>query len=186
MIKINSAHIEEFRGIRNLDLKLDGKTFAVSGPNGSGKSGVIDAIEFGLTGQIRRLTGRGTKGLTISDHGPHVDRTNFPDAAFVELHLSFPTLGKSATLTRKVSAPKKPKIEPEDPEMLAILDQVADHPEVTLARREILKFILVEPAKRSEEIQAILKVEELGQTRGALNTALGKLNHTASPSLRMI
>jgi hypothetical protein len=180
MIKIQSAHIEEFRGIRNLDIALNGKTFAVSGPNGSGKSGVIDAIEFGLTGQIRRLTGRGTKGLTIKDHGPHVDRTKFPDAAFVELELSFPTLGKTARITRKVSAPTKPTIEPDDPEIIAILNEVSDHPEVTLARREILKFILVEPAKRSEEIQAILKIEELGQTRSALNTAHSKLKREAT------
>ena len=32
-------------------------------------------------------------------------------------------------------------------------------------------FILVEPTKRSEEIQTILKLDELGQTRSALNTA---------------
>jgi AAA15 family ATPase/GTPase len=39
MIHIIALHIEEFRGIRNLYLKLDGKSFAVYGPNGSGKSG---------------------------------------------------------------------------------------------------------------------------------------------------
>jgi DNA repair exonuclease SbcCD ATPase subunit len=61
MIKLESSHIEEVRGIRNLDIDFHGKTFAISGPNGSGKSGVIDAIEFGLTGQIGRLTGRGTR-----------------------------------------------------------------------------------------------------------------------------
>lgn len=176
MIKIDSAHIEEFRGIRKLDIDLHGKTFAVSGPNGSGKSGVIDAIEFGLTGQIRRLTGRGTKGLTVKEHGPHVDKVKFPDAAFVELKLNFPTLGKTAKITRKVSAPRKPRIEPNDPDILAILDDLENHPEITLARREILRFILVEPTKRSEEIQAILKIEELGQTRSALNGALSKLN----------
>ena len=122
MIKIDSAHIEEFRGIRKLDIDLQGKTFAVSGPNGSGKSGVIDAIEFGLTGQIRRLTGRGTKGLTVTEHGPHVDKVKFPDAAFVELNLSFPTLRKTAKITRKVSAPRKPKIEPNDLDVRRILD----------------------------------------------------------------
>lgn len=179
MIKIASAHIEEFRGIRSLDINLSGKTFAVSGPNGSGKSGVIDAIEFGLTGQIGRLTGRGTKGLSIGDHAPHVDRTNFPDAAFVELDLTFPTLGKSAKLTRSVSAPKKPKIEPNDADIVEILEEVASHPEITLARREILKFILVEPTERSKEIQAILKIEDLGQTRSVLNSAYGKLNRAA-------
>lgn len=179
MIKIASAHIEEFRGIRKLDINLAQKSFAISGPNGSGKSGVIDAIEFALTGQIGRLTGTGTKGLSLADHGPHVDFVNFPDAAFVELEVFFPTLGKSAKLTRKVSAPKKPKIEPNDPDIVAILDEVSQHPEITLARRDILKFILVEPTKRSAQIQEILKIDELGQTRSALNTASGKLNRAA-------
>ncbi len=64
MIKLETAHIEEVRGIRKLDIDFRKETFAISGPNGSGKSGVIDAIEFGLTGQIGRLTGRGTKGLS--------------------------------------------------------------------------------------------------------------------------
>jgi DNA repair ATPase RecN len=66
VIKLEAAHIEEVRGIRKLDIDFGKGTFAISGPNGSGKSGVIDAIEFGLTGQIGRLTGRGTKGLSVA------------------------------------------------------------------------------------------------------------------------
>src|SRR5271156_1996453 len=175
MIKLETAHIEEVRGIRKLDIDLRKGTFAISGPNGSGKSGVIDAIEFGLTGQISRLTGRGTKGLTVSEHGPHVDKTKFPDAAFVELKVFLPEIGKSATITRKVSSPKKPKIEPAEDDVIAALAEVADHPEIMLSRREILRFILVEPTKRSEEIQTILKLDEIGQTRSALNTAQNRL-----------
>ena len=109
MIKLETAHIEEVRGIRKLDIDFRKEKFAISGPNGSGKSGVIDAIEFGLTGQIGRLTGRGTKGLSVSEHGPHVDKTKFPDAAFVELQVFLTELGKSVTITRKVSSPKKPQ-----------------------------------------------------------------------------
>src|SRR5258708_26696191 len=112
MIELESGHIEEMRGIRKLDIDFQKVNFAISGPNGSGKSGVIDAIEFGLTGQIGRLTGRGTKGLTVAEHGPHVDKTKFPDAAFVELKVSLPALGETATITRKVSAPKKPTLVP--------------------------------------------------------------------------
>jgi recombinational DNA repair ATPase RecF len=175
VIKLEAVHIEEVRGIRKLDIDFDQRTFSISGPNGSGKSGVIDAIEFGLTGQIARLTGRGTKGLTVTEHGPHVDKSRFPDAAFVELRLSFPALGKSATITRKVSAPTKPKIVPSDDDVTAALAEIADHPEVTLSRREILRFILVEPAKRSDEIQSILKLDEIGDIRAALNTAQNRL-----------
>lgn len=176
MIKLESAHIEEVRGIRKLDIDFQKETFAISGPNGSGKSGVIDAIEFGLTGQIGRLTGRGTKGLSVSQHGPHVDKTKFPDAAFVELRVVLPAIGKSATITRKVSAPTKPKIAPPDDDVKTALAEIADHPEITLSRREILRFILIEPTKRSEEIQTILKLDEIGQTRSAFNTAQNKLH----------
>lgn len=175
MIKLESAHIEEVRGIRKLDIGFQKETFCISGPNGSGKSGVIDAIEFGLTGQISRLTGRGTKGLTVSEHGPHVDKTKFPGAAFVELKVFLPDIGKSATITRKISAPKKPKIVPSDRDVLAAFEEVANHPEIALSRREILRFILVEPTKRSEEIQTILKLDEIGDTRSAFNTAQNKL-----------
>ncbi len=175
MIKLESAHIEEVRGIRKLDIGFEKGTFAIFGPNGSGKSGVIDAIEFGLTGKISRLTGRGTKGLSVSEHGPHVDKIQFPDAAFVELRVFLPGIGKSATITRKVSSPKTPKIVPDDNDVRAALAEIADHPEITLSRREILRFILVEPTKRSEEIQTILKLDEIGESRSALNTAQNKL-----------
>lgn len=186
MIKLESAHIEEVRGIRKLDIEFAQQTFAISGPNGSGKSGVIDAIEFGLTGDIGRLTGRGTKGLSVSQHGPHVDKVDFPDAAFVALKVFVPSLGKNATITRKLSAPSKPTIEPADQDVIDVLAEVADHPEVTLARRDILRFIVVEPSKRSEEIQAILKLEEIGQTRAALNTAQNRLgNEFKSASTRV-
>ena len=149
---------------------------------------MIDAIEFGLTGQISRLTGRGTKGLTVSEHGPHVDKTRFPDAAFVELKVFLPDIGKSATITRKISAPKKPTIYPsDDPDVHAALAEIADHPEIALSRREILRFILVEPTKRSEEIQTILKLDEIGETRSAFNTAQNKLqtaSQTAAATLK--
>src|ERR1700745_3482392 len=150
MIKLESAHIEEVRGIRKLDIDFRKEKFAISGPNGSGKSGVIDAIEFGLTGQIGRLTGRGTGGLSIVEHGPHVDKTRFPDAAFVRLQVYLTEVDKSVTVTRKISTPKKLKVEPADEDVRAALAEVADHPEIAPSAAEILRFILVEPTKRSE------------------------------------
>ena len=175
MIKLESIHIEEVRGIRNLDLNFSKETFAICGPNGSGKSGIIDAIEFGLTGQMGRLSGRGTKGLSVASHGPHVDKTKFPDAAFVELNVFLTDLKKSVKIRRIVSAPKRATMEPDEPDIRAVVEEVAEHPEITLSRRDILRFILVEPAKRSEEIQALLKLDMLGDARRALNAALNTL-----------
>jgi cellobiose-specific phosphotransferase system component IIA len=66
-----------------------------------------------------------------------------------------------------------------------ILAEIADHPEITLSRREILRFILVEPTTRSDEIQTILKLDEIGKTRSAFNTAQNKLQtvHKTSTAL---
>ena len=49
MIQVQKLRIEEFRGIRDLELDMGSSSFVVVGPNGSGKSGVVDAIDFALT-----------------------------------------------------------------------------------------------------------------------------------------
>jgi len=40
VIKLESARIEEVRGIRKLDIDFQKGTFAISGPNGSGTRAV--------------------------------------------------------------------------------------------------------------------------------------------------
>ena len=176
MIQLESVHIAWARGIAHkLELDFQRKPFAISGPNGSGKSAIIDAVEFALTGQIGRLAGTGTKGLSVAEHGPHVDKAKFPDAALVKLRVHILDLNKTATITRKFKSPKKPVIEPPDRDVLAALAEVADHPEITLSRRDLIRFILVEPSKRSAEIQTLLKLDEIGATRSALNTAQNRL-----------
>ena len=72
-MKILELEINKIRGIKTLTLIPNGNTFVVWGPNGTGKSGVIDSIDFLLTGQVTRLIGAGTKDLTLKKHGPHID-----------------------------------------------------------------------------------------------------------------
>jgi hypothetical protein len=180
VIKLESVHIEWARGVaRKLDLSFQRKNFAISGPNGSGKSAVIDAIEFALTGQIGRLAGSGTGGVSVREHGPHVDKAKFPDAAFVKLKVFIPDLGKSATITRKFKSPGKVEITPADDDVKSALAEVAGHPEITLSRRDIFRFILSEAGKRSAEIQTLLKLDAIGDTRSAFYTAQNRLqtNH---------
>ena len=183
MIQIESIHIEEFRGVRNLTLPMNRGSFVISGPNGSGKSGVVDAIQFVLTGEIGRLTGTGTGELKLADHGPHVDKRSCPDAAFVQMDVYIPHLDKSASITRKINEPNRPLITPSDDDVKAVFAELAEHLEITLSRREIIKFIITEATRRSQNVQTLLKLDEIGQTRTTLKTTENHLNAALSTAM---
>jgi hypothetical protein len=175
MIRLVSIRIRNFRGIRELDLDFDGKNFAIQGPNGSGKSGVVDAIEFALTGAITRLTGPGTGGLSTTRHGPHVDYRDMPRESSVSLTALLTHTGTTATIQRTLDQPKVARISPDDVATRGIFERLSTHPEFVLSRREIIKYILVEAGKRAAEIQSLLKLERIEQFRSALRTASNSL-----------
>lgn len=180
MIQLHSIRIEEFRGIRELQLDLGGANFVVWGPNGSGKSGVVDAIDFALTGSIARLSGAGTTGLSVAKHGPHVHHRDNPAAARVVLGFSDPASGQQGMLTRNVKNPKKLELDPDTPELRTAIEEMANHPELVLSRREIIKFIVAEAGKRAQEVQALLKLDRLDETRKVLRTATSKASSALS------
>src|SRR6266550_1823501 len=105
MIKVDRLEIHEFRGIRKLVLELNGRNFAICGPNGTGKSGVVDALEFALTGSISRLSGKGTGEVSVKNHAPHVDSRNDPEKARVILTATIVATGKRITIERTVKQP---------------------------------------------------------------------------------
>lgn len=168
MIRIQRIHIHEFRGIRDLKVDLGGENFAICGPNGTGKSGVVDAIEFALTGNISRLSGNGTGELSVKDHGPHVDSRSKPEQAFVALTFKIVSLNKEATITRTVKTHNKPTIVPFDEDIKATMEHIAQHPEFVLSRRELIRYVLAKPSERAEEVQALLRLEKIGDLRGTL------------------
>jgi len=178
VIQISSITMKDIRGIRDLTLEFNDKSFVVSGPNGSGKSGVVDAIEFCLTGEISRLSGRGTAGITLQKHGPHVDRRDNPAAAEVTIDLNLLDLGKTAVITRNMKKPKELRIVPDELDIRAAVEDIASHPELVLSRREIIKYVLAEAGERSTEVQALLRLERIGQIRSTLATAHNKLKTT--------
>jgi DNA repair exonuclease SbcCD ATPase subunit len=175
VIKIESIAIKELRGIRDLTLTLGNEPFVISCPNGSGKSGVVDAIQFALTGEMGRLKGAGTADITLADHGPHVEKRDDPGAASVMLNVFIPHLKKKASITRTIKKAKTPQITPNDPTVKAAFAELAEHSEVTLSRREIIKFILTEAAKRSRDVQTLLKLDAIDETRATLKTTENKL-----------
>jgi len=172
MIRLEKLHVKEFRGIRSLDLDLNSETFVIYGPNGSGKSGVVDAIEFALTGDIARLKGEGTGGITITKHGPHVNQRENPSAAFVALTVKDPTSGKSTTITRSVQNHGICTLEPDNAETRQLLSEAQGHPELTLSRRELLKYVVATPGDRAAQMRALLRLGRIEAVRQTLYKAI--------------
>lgn len=170
MTTVERLVIKEFRGIRELDFSLKSKPFAICGPNGTGKSGIVDALEFVLTGTISRLTGRGRGDLSITKHAPHVDSSENPEKAIVEAYLTVPGLQLKGPvhIIRNVKSPKVLKCSPDTPQVRSALARMENHPEIALSRREIIKYILAEPGKRAEDVQELLKLDSLRTIRGNL------------------
>lgn len=170
MIKIEALHIEMFRGIRDLDLEFGKANFGIRGPNGTGKSGVVDAIEFCLTGDITRLSGEGSSDLSVAKHGPHVDVVEDPKKATVTIKGHLPSLSKDVKITRSIAKRNKPTVEPNEPEVIAALDALSGHPEFALSRREIVKYIITASGQRAKDVQTLLRLDEIGKVRSALTT----------------
>lgn len=174
MIQLERIQIEEFRGIRSIDLSLASKSFVVYGPNGSGKSGIVDGIDFALTGSIARLTGEGTAGVTIQRHAPHVHKRDDPGAAKVSLTVRNTDTGATAVLSRSVKNAAVFTLTPDTPAMRSALAEAMNHPELSLSRRELIKYIVAKPGERAAEVQALLKLEQIDSIRKSLKAASSK------------
>lgn len=184
MIRINSIHIEEFRGIRQLDLDLGGENFGLCGPNGTGKSGVVDAIEFCLTGNITRLSGQGQGDLSVKGHAPHVDQRDNPDKSKVTITATIPSLGKDISITRSVKNPRSATIVPAEASIEAVISELQSHPEFALSRREIAKYVVTPPAQRSTDVQNLLRLDQIGDLRKVLVSYANKCKRDADEAER--
>ncbi|MFA5823220.1 MAG: AAA family ATPase [Thermodesulfovibrionales bacterium] len=174
MIRIKTIHIEDFRGIRDLSLDLAGRNFGICGPNGTGKSGVVDAIEFCLTGDVTRLSGQGTAGLSVKSHAPHVDQRTHPEKANITIIGDIPSLGKTVKIHRSVKNPKKVEITPNDVTIQKIVAELETHPEFALSRREIVKYIITPPGQRSVDVQTLLRLDHIERLRKSFTTVNNK------------
>ena len=179
MIRMDSIRIEEFRGIRDLTLDLAGKNYGICGPNGTGKSGVVDAIEFCLTGNVTRLSGEGTAEISVRKHAPHVDQKDHPEKSRVTLSGVIPSLGKTVTITRNVKTPTLVEVKPSDPGVQAVVNSLQTHPEFALSRREIVKYIITPPGQRSTDVQTLLRLDHLEKLRKSLTTFSNKCKTVA-------
>jgi recombinational DNA repair ATPase RecF len=167
---LSNLSIHRFRGIHDISINLAGKNIAIIGANGTGKSSVADAIDFLLTGQLRRLTGEGAGALSLSKHAPHVEAA--PEEAWVEGTFAGEGVKKPVTLRRTVAKPNDLLTDgpiPEDVHRLLHLANVGSHHMLT--RREVLRFIFTEPSKRGDQVGSLLQLTRVDNIRKAVQGA---------------
>jgi recombinational DNA repair ATPase RecF len=168
VIFIDQLEITEFRGIRKLSVDFKRKNFGIAGPNGTGKSGIVDAIEFALTGNITRLGGEGTADISVTAHAPHVDSAKKPEKAVVRLTAYVPASGKTIVIERSVRASAVPILAPDTPTTRDLIAKCEAHPEFALSRREIIKYILTPAGQRSKDVQILLRLDFIEKVRMSL------------------
>ncbi len=171
-MKLLALEIKNMRGVPDLTINPGGKNFLIWGPNGTGKSGVVDAIEFVLTGKISRLAGEGTEGITLSKYGVHI--TKKPEDAYVQAQLEVPGFDKPLEIKRLMTSPGVIQCPPEAKQFFGEIEQAVKHGQMVLTRRDILRYITARGGSRAQAIQELLNLDEIEETRKTLVQIRGK------------
>ncbi|ADZ09791.1 SMC domain protein [Methanobacterium lacus] len=181
-MKVLELEITNFRGIKNLKINPAGKNFMIIGPNGSGKSAVVDAVDFLLTGQISRMTGKGTKGINLKKHGPHIDHS--PQDAKVRAVVQIHGVEEPIEIQRTLDSPNNLICTDSVRDNLQPVLELASRGQHVLTRREILNYVNADSSTRGKQIQTLLKITDVEKTRSILNQIKNtlKTNHTAKES----
>jgi DNA repair exonuclease SbcCD ATPase subunit len=165
-MRLLELEIDNVRGIPHLLVKPGGANFVIWGPNGSGKSAVVDAIDFLLTGRISRLTGRGTGGITLTKHGPHIDHK--PEDTMVRAVIVLPGSEKPVEIKRCMADTTTLECNEEERGNLKRIITLARQGLHVLSRREILRYITADANTRAQEIQELLNIAEIEDVRKTL------------------
>lgn len=168
-MRLIELEIHNIRGIKELKLKPDGENLLIWGPNGSGKSGVVDAIDFLLTGDISRLTGDGTGDINLNKHGKHIDNTDLKNST-VRAVVKLSSNHKEIELIRSMDKPKLLAYPVEHKEEVEELLSFASRGQHVLTRREILKYITAQSKTRANEIQLLLNLSRIEVIRSSLTS----------------
>jgi recombinational DNA repair ATPase RecF len=167
-MKILKLDIKHLRGIPDLKIEPKGKSLVVYGSNGSGKSAVIDALDFLLTGKIARLIGEGTEGVSLKDHGPHIDMVADLSKVIVSATIQVPGITEPVELKRSMKKPAELVYDSKFTQQLTPLIELLNRGQYVFTRREILKLITAKSSTRAQEIQKVLKLSDLEDVRTTL------------------
>lgn len=154
MSKIKRLTASNFRGVIQESLDLDGCSVVILGENGTGKSSFIDALEFYFTGKVSHL--EGAQGVSTARHAPHIL------AGTGEKSVSVGFVKNNLSVTRTFDG------DIEIPDELKDLHAQGSSATFILRRKNLLDFILAQPAPRYEQLAAIIGIDELDKTERSL------------------
>ncbi|MHB1357663.1 MAG: AAA family ATPase [Anaerolineae bacterium] len=157
MPKIQSLHVNSFRGIVDEELPFDGHSVVLLGENGSGKSSFVDALQFFFQGRVDHL--EGAQGISTTQHGPHIHAS--PEQVRIEVRL----VGGQSPVIRAFAGMSQVA-----PELQPYLDLGAGCTYI-LRRQNILNFILARPADRYTQLAAIIGIDDLDKIERTLMQA---------------
>ncbi len=172
--------VENVRGICALPLQAEGRNLVIWGPNGCGKSGVVDALDFLLTGQISRLTGAGTEGVSLEEHGPHAGHELSQATVRARLLIQGDSQPIEVTISRNMASPRSLDCDEAVRPFVDRVLSVAKRGQYVLTRRELHRYVTSRAGERGEQVQRLLNISEVEEVRRALVNARRQLEDQIS------
>ena len=157
MPKIKTLAARCFRGIRDATLPFEGRSVVLLGENGAGKSSFVDALEFFFTGRVSHIEGAQT--VSTLRHAPHIHFSR--DDTAVEVEFDQPS---GAVFRPFDGFPSLPTELQQHVELGACSTFI-------LRRKNLLDFIMAQPAPRYQQLAAIIGVDDLDKAERTLMRA---------------
>lgn len=183
-MKLHKIEIRNIRGIRKFTHDFDGKNAVIYGPNGAGKSSVLDAVDFLLTGNISRLAGEGTRGLSLRQHGANVAGASKAEDSYVSATVELPNHPIILSIKRRVADPHTLHVDEGAKLRMDAIQRQAVQGLHLLQRRQLLRFINTTSADRATRIQVLLNLEVVEETRKSLIRASNQFRNRSNESLK--
>lgn len=176
MSRIKSLYIANFRGIRHVEIDIDGNNLLLLGENGTGKSSIIDAVEYFFTGKLEKYSSRGDVK----------DKDCLPNAfgGDLSIQMTFAESPESISVTF-------PFKRSDTPAALANFFEDAGSRPFILHRAQLLRFIESRPADRYKVVADLIGLDQIEEvekvwkelrdyTEARKNTAYGVYQSAAS------
>ena len=84
-MKITRLEIENFRGIRKMEIDFDSRLNVFTGVNGAGKSSIVHCLAILISRLTRRIVSEKNKGRLFTEDDVHLDERNTRNTIYVEI-----------------------------------------------------------------------------------------------------